>query len=94
MRLRRLPHVIMPLPDEPFDSWVEFMAHDYGATIREMARALGLVDRSGLPPAGPQSARMWSTRLELEQLRNLELTTGRKADEYSAMTRTVLVTSR
>lgn len=89
MRLRRLPHVIMPLPDEPFDSWVEFMAHDYGATIREMARALGLVDRSGLPPAGPQSARMWSTRLELEQLRNLELTTGRKADEYSAMTRTV-----
>lgn len=79
----------MPLPDEPFDSWVEFMAHDYGATIRETARALGLVDRSGLPPAGPQSARMWSTRLEREQLRNLELTTGRKADEYSAMTRTV-----
>lgn len=89
MRLRRLPHVIMPLPDEPFDSWVEFMAYDYGATIREMARALGLVDRSGLPAAGPQSARMWSTRLEVEQLRNLELTTGRKADEYSAMTRTV-----
>jgi hypothetical protein len=41
--LRRLFHVAMPLPDEPLDSWVEFMAHSYGATVGEMARALGLI---------------------------------------------------
>jgi hypothetical protein len=85
--LRRLPHVVMPLPDEPFDSWVECMAHDYGATVGEMARSLGLVDGDGLPPAAPQSARAWSTALEPHQLSNLEHTTGRSADEHQAMTR-------
>lgn len=88
MTLRRLLHVAMPLPDEPLDSWVEFMAHDYGATVGEMARALGLVDADGVPKATPQSARAWSTSLEPQQLTNLELTTGRPADEYLAMTRT------
>lgn len=88
MTLRRLLHVAMPLPDEPLDSWVEFMAHDYGATVGEMARALGLIDADGVPKATPQSARSWSTSLEPQQLSNLELTTGRPADEYLAMTRT------
>nr|WP_275444997.1 TniQ family protein [Microbacterium aurum] len=78
----------MPLPDEPLDSWVELMAHDYGATVGEMARALGLIDAGGVPKATPQSARAWSTSLEPQQLTNLELTTGRPADEYLAMTRT------
>lgn len=78
----------MPLPDEPLDSWVEFMAHSYGATVGEMARALGLIDTDGVPAATPQSARAWSTALEPQQLTNLELTTGRPADEYRAMTRT------
>lgn len=88
MTLRRLLHVAMPLPDEPLDSWVEFMAHDYGATVGEMARSLGLIDADGVPKATPQSARAWSTSLEPQQLVNLELTTGRPADEYLAMTRT------
>ncbi|CDJ99375.1 conserved hypothetical protein [Microbacterium sp. C448] len=88
MSLRRLPHVAMPLPDEPLDSWVEFMAHSYGATVGEMARALGLVGGKGIPAAGAQSSRAWSTALEPQQLRNLELTTGRSGDEYRAMTRT------
>ena len=57
MSLRRLLHVAMPLPDEPFDSWVEFMAHSYGATVGEMARALGLIGSDGLPAAGSQSSR-------------------------------------
>ena len=88
MTLRRLPHVVMPLPDEPFDSWVETMAHDHGATVGEMARSLGLVDGEGLPSVASQSARAWSTELEPRQLENLELTTGRRGDEYKAMTRT------
>lgn len=88
MTLRRLLHVAMPLPDEPLDSWVEFIAHDYGATVGEMARALGLIDADGVPKATPQSARAWSTSLQPQQLANLELTTGRPADEYLAMTRT------
>ncbi len=79
----------MPLPDEPLDSWVEYMAHDYGATVGEMARALGLIDADGVPVTTPQSARAWSTALEPQQLTNLQLTTGRPADEYRAMTRTV-----
>ena len=88
MSLRRLLHVAMPLPDEPLDSWVEFMAHNYGATVGEMARALGLIGGKGVPDAGAQSSRAWSTELEPQQLRNLELTTGRAGDEYRAMTRT------
>ena len=78
----------MPLPDEPLDSWVEFMANSYGATVGEMARALGLIDTDGVPAARPQSTRAWSTALERQQLRNLELTTERSGDEYRAMTRT------
>ena len=93
MRLRRLPHVVMPLPDEPFDSWVEFMAHDYGATVGEMARALGLIDRDGVPSAAPQSGRAWSTALEPQQLHNLEVATGRRGEEYRAMTRTTFAAS-
>lgn len=88
MSLRRLLHVAMPLPDEPFDSWVEFMAHSYGATVGEMARALGLSGSESAPGAGSQSLRAWSTELEPQQLRNLELTTGRSGDEFRAMTRT------
>lgn len=79
----------MPLPDEPLDSWVEFMAHGYGATVGEMARALGLIDGEGVPGAGPQSGRAWSTALETRQLRNLEHTTDRPSCEYQAMTRMV-----
>lgn len=86
--LRRLLHVAMPLPDEPLDSWVEFMAHNYGATVGEMGRALGLIDTEGVPAAGPQSGRAWSTALEPQQLLNLERTTGRPGDEFLAMTRT------
>lgn len=93
MSLRRLLHVAMPLPDEPFDSWVEFMAHSYGATVGEMARALGLIGTDEVPAAGPQSARAWSTMLEPEQLRNLELTTDRSGDEFRAMTRTTFAAS-
>ncbi|WP_298741167.1 TniQ family protein [uncultured Microbacterium sp.] len=89
MSLRRLFHVAMPLPDEPFDSWVEFMAHSYGATVGEMARALGLIGSDEVPAAGSQSSRAWSTALEPQQLRNLELTTGRSGDEFRAMTRTM-----
>lgn len=88
MSLRRLLQVAMPLPDEPFDSWVEFMAASYGATVGEMARALGLIGSDEVPAAGSQSSRVWSTALEPQQLRNLELTTGRSGDEFGAMTRT------
>lgn len=88
MTLRRLLHVAMPLPDEPLDSWVEFMAHSYGATVGEMGRALGLIDTEGVPAAGPQSGRAWSTALEPQQLLNLEHATGRPGEDFLAMTRT------
>ena len=40
--VRVLPFRVRPLPDEPFDSWLEKMAATYGATMNEMACALGI----------------------------------------------------
>ena len=59
--VRVLPFRVRPLPDEPLDSWLEKMAATYGATMNEMACALGLiehVDGVGLPaPEAPRVGR-------------------------------------
>lgn len=81
-RQRRLPYVIRPLPDEPFDSWVKTMAHAHQATIGEMSAALGLTGR-----AGGASLGVWATQLSSEQLDLVAETTGLPSAELRAMTR-------
>ena len=48
--VRVLPFRVRPLPDEPFDSWLEKMAATYGATMNEMACALGLIEQQAHAP--------------------------------------------
>ena len=43
--VRVLPFRVRPLPDEPFDSWLEASVAANRATVAEMACALGLVEQ-------------------------------------------------
>ena len=63
--VRVLPFRVRPLPDEPFDSWLEKMAATYGATMNEMACALGLIEQEkGLAvSATAWMADKWATTL-------------------------------
>lgn len=86
--MRRLPFVIRPLPDEPFDSWVELMASSHGATITEMAAGLGLIGFDAQPDTQRRtSLRAWATELPAEDLHRLTEATGLPAEELRAMTR-------
>lgn len=87
--VRVLPFRVRPLPDEPFDSWLETMAATYGATMNEMACALGLIEQQqGLPvSATAWMADTWATALTDEQAARLEQSTGITAAVFLEMTR-------
>lgn len=87
--VRVLPFRVRPLPDEPFDSWLEMMAATYGATMNEMACALGLIDqRRGVAvSATGWMANGWATDLTDDQAARLERSTGIPADQFQEMTR-------
>lgn len=86
---RRLPFVMAPLPDEPFDSWLEAYAADYGASLGELAVALGLVQTDLLSAAAASVRHRWATELSPQQLLNLEAATGDPQDLYRESTRMV-----
>lgn len=88
-QVRVLPFRVRPLPDEPFDSWLEKMAATYGATMNEMACALGLVEQEeGLAvSATGWMADMWATMLTADQASRLEASTGIPTDQFHEMTR-------
>ena len=87
--VRVLPFRVRPLPDEPFDSWLEKMAATYGATMNEMACALGLIEQQeGVAvSATAWMADSWATALTDEQASRLEASTGIPADQFQEMTR-------
>ncbi|MEV8135410.1 TniQ family protein [Microbacterium aurantiacum] len=85
--LRVLPFRIVPLPDEPFDSWFETLAHTYQATPNELATALGLTSTAGGTPMSSSTANSWATALTTDQLEMLEQTTGVPAPLLAASTR-------
>lgn len=87
--VRVLPFRVRPLPDEPFDSWLEAMAATYGATVSEMACALGLIEQQeGVAvSATAWMADNWATELTDEQASRLEASTGIAADQFHEMTR-------
>jgi len=87
--VRVLPFRVRPLPDEPFDSWLEMMAATYGATMNEMAHALGLIDqRRGVAVSTTGwMANGWATDLTDDQVARLEQSTGIPADQFHEMTR-------
>lgn len=84
--VRPLPFRVRPLPDEPFDSWLEAMAHAYKATLGEMSIALGLVTDDGSQTTRWGVAR-WAVELTSAQARGLELATGIPSEEFHQMTR-------
>jgi hypothetical protein len=87
--VRVLPFRVRPLPDEPFDSWLEMMAATYGATMNEIACALGLLDQQkGVAvSATAWMANGWATALTDIQAERLEASTGISADQFHEMTR-------
>jgi len=87
--VRVLPYRVRPLPDEPFDSWLEKMAATYAATMNEMACALGLIEQQkGLADSATAwVANTWATALTDEQASRLEASTGIPADHFQEMTR-------
>lgn len=84
--LRRLPFVVRPLPDEPFDSWLEAMASAYRSTVGEVAGALGLLPHERRRQEA-QRVSSWSSRLTDEQVAALEESTGFDGDVFRATTR-------
>lgn len=87
--VRRLPFVLPPLPDEPFDSWFQVMGDRLDATAGELEAALGL--RADVQ--APLPIRMWATALTEKQLDSLEHATGIARDVLRATTRTVFAGS-
>lgn len=87
--VRVLPFRVRPLPDEPFDSWVEAMAAAHGATMNETGFALGLIDQREGVAASTTSwmANGWATALTDAQTRRLQDVTGIPAAEFHEMTR-------
>ncbi|MEA1263680.1 TniQ family protein [Microbacterium sp. STF-2] len=87
--VRVLPFRVRPLPDEPFDSWLEASAAANRATVAEMACALGLVEQEGGRAVSATSwmAAQWATELTDEQASRLERSTGIPAAQFQEMTR-------
>ncbi|WP_431805309.1 TniQ family protein [Microbacterium sp. bgisy203] len=87
--VRVLPFRVRPLPDEPFDSWLEASAAATRATIAEMACALGLVEQEGGRAVSATSwmAAQWATELTDDQAARLERSTGIPAEQFQEMTR-------
>lgn len=92
-QVRVLPFRVRPLPDEPFDSWLEMLAASYRATIGETACALGLLgQKHGEAVSATRSmANMWATQLSDEDAVRLEQSTGIPAAQFHNMTRMCFV---
>lgn len=87
--VRVLPFRVRPLPDEPFDSWVEALAAANRATIAEVGCALGLIEqRHGTAVSATWwMANAWATELTDAQARGVEQATGIPAAQFQEMTR-------
>lgn len=85
--LRRLPFRLRPLPDEPFDSWLEAYAHGYGASVAELGLSLGLIHPAVSTQSTPVVTNSWATTLTSMQLDSLEETTGFPRRAFIEMTR-------
>ena len=87
--VRVLPFRVRPLPDEPFDSWLETMAATYQSSISEMGCALGLIEqRDGVAVSATSwMANGWATQLSDAQATRLQAATGIRADMFHEMTR-------
>ncbi|MEV8358415.1 TniQ family protein [Microbacterium sp. NPDC076895] len=87
--VRVLPFRVRPLPDEPFDSWVEALAAANRATIAEMGCALGLIEQRDGRAVSATSwmASQWATELTDRQAQRLEQSTGVPAVQFQEMTR-------
>lgn len=87
--VRVLPFRVRPLPDEPFDSWVEALAAANRATIAEVGCALGLIEqRHGTAVSATWwMANAWATELTDAQAGRVEQATGIPAAQLQEMTR-------
>ncbi|MFH8252893.1 TniQ family protein [Microbacterium sp. B2969] len=87
--VRVLPFRVRPLPDEPFDSWVEALAAANRATIAEVGCALGLIEqRHGTAVSATWwMANAWATELTDAQAGRVEQATGIPAAQFQEMTR-------
>ncbi len=87
--VRVLPFRVRPLPDEPFDSWVEALAAANRATIAEVGCALGLIEqRDGAAVSATWwMANAWATELTDAQAGRVEQATGIPAAQFQEMTR-------
>ncbi|MFV4912552.1 TniQ family protein [Microbacterium lacticum] len=87
--VRVLPFRVRPLPDEPFDSWLETMAATYQSSISEMGCALGLIEqRDGVAVSATSwMANGWATQLSDLQATRLQAATGIRAEQFQEMTR-------
>lgn len=87
--VRVLPFRVRPLPDEPFDSWVEALAAANRATIAEVGCALGLIEqRHGTAVSATWwMANAWATELTDVQAGRVEQATGIPAAQFQEMTR-------
>lgn len=87
--VRLLPFRVRPLPDEPFDSWVEALAAANRATIAEVGCALGLIEqRHGTAVSATWwMANAWATELTDAQAGRVEQATGIPAAQFQEMTR-------
>ncbi|WP_447587375.1 TniQ family protein [Microbacterium lacticum] len=87
--VRVLPFRVRPLPDEPFDSWVEALAAANRATIAEVGCALGLIEQRHGTAVSATSwmANAWATELTDAQAGRVEQATGIPAAQFQEMTR-------
>lgn len=87
--VRVLPFRVRPLPDEPFDSWVEALAAANRATIAEVGCALGLIEQcqGTAVSATWWMANAWATELTDAQAGRVEQATGIPAAQFQEMTR-------
>lgn len=87
--VRLLPFRVRPLPDEPFDSWVEALAAANRATIAEVGCALGLIEqRHGTAVSATWwMANAWATELTDAQAARVGQATGIPAAQFQEMTR-------
>lgn len=87
--VRLLPFRVRPLPDEPFDSWVEALAAANRATIAEVGCALGLIEqRHGTEVSATWwMANAWATELTDAQAARVGQATGIPAAQFQEMTR-------
>lgn len=89
VELRRLPFVLRPRPNEPFDSWLEAMAGAHKTSLLRMARGIGLIDEAvdARSPVNRKRAFSWTLSLSDDQALRIQKTTGIPTKRVQAMTR-------